>query len=287
MIVRFKHNWLGLILAALLAACAPLSAAAPPSHARPAVYHRAASFQHLYRTVQEDQWKVLKPRGYVNDFAGVIDGNSFTQLTQLATVLEQKTKAQLALVTINTLGDEPIDDFANRLFESWGIGHKDNRGILLVLAIKDHKSRLEVGYGLEPIIPDGFAGSVLRQMRPYLRESQYGKALLAGSWQIADVIAKESGVTLTGAGQPVGSPRPARGGGSIAGSILLFVILLLIGVPWWLAAAGAIGRRGGGGGGFFGGGFGGYDSGGSGGGFGGFGGFGGGSSGGGGASSDW
>ncbi len=223
----------------------------------------------------------LKPRGYVNDFAGVIDPEWQQRLTRLATVLDQKTKAQLAVVTIQTLEGEPIEDFANRLFQAWRIGHKDDRGVLLLLVIKDRRSRLEVGYGLEPIIPDGFAGSVLREMRPALRESRYGEALYAGSSLLAQRVAREAGVTLDDPSLP--RPRHTRAQGP--NSLIIFIIMaaLIFGAPWWLALLGlrSMGGRGGG----FGGGFGGYDSGGSGGGFGGFGG--GGSSGGGGASSDW
>lgn len=244
----------------------------------------------------------LRYRGYINDFAGVIDPESLQKLTRLATVLDEKTKAQMAVVTIDTLSGEPIEDFTNRLFETWGVGHKDNRGLLLLLVIKDRGSRLEVGYGLEPIIPDGFAGSVLREMRPALREQRYGPALLAGCSLLAAKVAQESGVKLDGAELP---PRTATPSGAfdrlvnrLVNGFLLVVFLVFLplflclrllaalGVIRgdWVNAGTARGRLGGGMGGF-GGGFGGYDSGG--GSSGGFGGFGGGMSGGGGASSGW
>lgn len=234
----------------------------------------------------------LQPRGYVNDFAGVIDEPSQHRLTRLATLLDQKTKAQLAIVTIDTLGDEPIEDFTVRLFEAWHIGHKDDRGALLLLVIKDRKSRLEVGYGLEPIIPDGYAGSVLREMRPFLRDGRYGDALYAGSALIAERIARESGVKLDDPDLARRSPRSSSGPNWL--TIVFILAALFFGAPWWLSLI--LARRGMGGwrsrgpwgGSGWGGGFGGYDGGGGGsGGFGGFGGFGGGSSGGGGASSSW
>lgn len=223
----------------------------------------------------------LKPRGYVNDFAGVVEPEWQQRLTRLATLLDEKTKAQLAIVTVPTLEGEPIEDFANRLFQAWRIGHKDDRGILLLLVIKDRRSRLEVGYGLEPIIPDGFSGSVLREMRPALRESKYGEALYAGSSVLAERIAKEAGVKLDDPSLPRVRHTSTQG----PNNLVLFIILaaLIFGAPWWMALLG-LSRFGGRSGGGFGGGFGGYDSGGS---SGGFGGFGGGSSGGGGASSDW
>jgi uncharacterized protein len=251
----------------------------------------------------------LKYRGYVNDFAGVIDPQSEQQIARLATVLDQKTRAQIAVVTVNSLGDEPIDDFANRLFQAWGVGHKDTTGataacsrdcsLMLVLSIKDRKSRLEVGYGLEPIIPDGYSGEVLRAMRPYLRQQQYGPALYQGCAVLANRIASQAGVKLDEPGLPP-PDRPRSEGAPNWVVIAIIIAVLFFGAPWWLALLGGNrwgGPRGPWGGGFggggfrgggFGGGFGGYDSGGgSGGAFGGFGGFGGGASGGGGASSDW
>ena len=240
----------------------------------------------------------LKPQGYISDFARVLDAGSRAQLESYAGRVEQATGVQMAIVTIDSLDGEPIEDVSNSLYRKWGVGKKGkDEGILLLLAIKDHRDRLEIGYGLEPILPDGFDGSVLRAARPLLRQGAYGQALFAAAEEMGTRIAAAKGVTLDfGVGRSLrrrvrpGAERPS--------------------IPWPLVVIGIIFllflmRRGGGGGGFLagmilgnllgrgggggwggGGGFGGYDSGGGGGG-GGFGGFGGGDSGGGGASSDW
>ena len=106
-------------------------------------------------------WKALKPQGYVSDFARVIDPASKAQIEAYGAKVEQATGAQIALVTIPSLEGEPIEDVANTIFRAWGVGQKGkNEGILLLLAIGDRRSRIEVGYGLEPILPDGFVGSV-------------------------------------------------------------------------------------------------------------------------------
>ncbi len=237
----------------------------------------------------------LQPQGYVSDFANVVDSASKTQLERYLTTLEQATGAQVALVTVDSLDGDPIDDTANALFRKWGIGVKGkNEGVLLLLAVRDRKSRVEVGYGLEPILPDGFTGSVLREMRPSLRAGQYGQALIAGAGQIGQTIAQSKGVSLDrslprraaprGGSQDVNIPWPMV----IVGIIILFALISRGGggfLTWLLLSSltGGGGRyRGGGDGGWGGGGFGGGGSGG-----GGFGGFGGGDSGGGGASSDW
>src|SRR5580700_593978 len=98
-------------------------------------------------------WTALKPQGYVSDFAGVIDAASRQQLENYCGVVERSTGAQIALVTLPSLQGEPIEDVANTIFRAWGVGQKGkNEGILLLLAIQDRRNRLEVGYGLEPIL---------------------------------------------------------------------------------------------------------------------------------------
>lgn len=245
-------------------------------------------------SLQATDWKSLKPEGYVSDFAHVVDPSSKTALENYSAAVQQATGAQLAFVTVTTLDGEPIEDVANDLFHAWGIGQKgQDNGVLLLLVTGDRRSRLEIGHGLEAILPDGLDGMVLVGMRPALRAGRYGEAMMSAAQTIGSIIAKDKGVSINVAlpqrrtrEHPVRSiPWPL-----IFGGLFLF----------WLFARGA--GRGGGGGFLTGmllgnlmsgssrrdygsgswGGFGGSDSGG-----GGFGGFGGGDSGGGGASSDW
>jgi uncharacterized protein len=238
-------------------------------------------------------WKQLKPEGYVSDFARVIDPQSKAALERYCARVEQVTGAQMALVTLRTLEGEPIEDVANTIFRAWGVGQKGkNEGIMLLLVVGDRRSRLEVGYGLEPLLPDGFAGSILREMRPALRQGQYGDAMMAAAQTVGSTIARSKNVSLDT--QLPRRVHPSQRD-SIPWPVLLGGLLLLL---WLIRGAGRGGgggfwtglilgnlmRGGGGWGGSSGGGFGGFDSGGGG---GGFGGFGGGDSGGGGASSDW
>src|ERR1700732_1993009 len=107
------------------------------------------------------------------------------------------TGAQLAVVLVPTLDGEPIEDVAVRLFKEWGIGKKGkDEGILILLAIKDRKQRAEIGYGLEGDIPDGFAGSVVRGIRPILAQGNYAGALLAAAQQFGSRIAQAKGVQI-------------------------------------------------------------------------------------------
>jgi uncharacterized protein len=235
----------------------------------------------------------LKPQGYVSDFARVLDEASRTQLEAYCGQVEQATGVQMALVTLPSLDGEPVEDVANALYRKWGVGKKGkDEGIMLLLAIQDHRDRIEVGYGLEPILPDGFVGSVLRQSRPLLRQGAYGPAMFAAAEEMGSRIAAAKGVTLSVSLRPARPELPV-GRGIPWPFIVLGIIALLFlmrrggggfgGLLTGMILGNLLGR--GGRGGWGGGGFGGYDSGGGGG--GGFGGFGGGDSGGGGASGDW
>ena len=209
----------------------------------------------------------LKPEGYVSDFARVVDPASRAQLERYCRGVQDSTGAQMALVTLDTLGGEPIEDVANSIYRRWGVGQKGkNEGVLLLVVVRDHRTRLEVGYGLEPFLPDGFSGSILREMAPALRGKQYGEAFLAAAQTIGARVASAKGVELKTAPLRRRALRREQ-------HIPWWMVLGGIGVLIWLLSMGGKGRGGGG--------FGGDDSG------GGFGGFGGGDSGGGGASGDW
>jgi uncharacterized protein len=202
----------------------------------------------------------------------------------------------MAIVTVGSLEGESVESYAVDLYKQLGVGKKkDNRGLLLLVAPHERKYRIEVGYGLEPVINDARAGDAGRAMVPYLRQNDFSKATETGAWQLAKFIADDAGVTLSGQRSEV---RNQDEGGNIR-FLGFFVILGLIlffrvigslsggrgagsggsGLLWFLLgmlSSGSGGRSGSswGGGGFGGGG-------------GGFGGFGGGSSGGGGASGSW
>jgi uncharacterized protein len=237
--------------------------------------------------------KDIHPSGYVTDVAGVVAPDTKARLEALCREVEDKTGAQIAVVTVHSLEGESIESYAVDLYKQLGVGSKrDNRGVLLLVAPDEHKYRIEVGYGLEPVINDARAGDAGRAMVPLLRQGNYSAAIEAATWMLAKNIADDRGITLSG--QPPALPHPKARDHSSPISLwaILFVIWIIVAI-----ARAASGRRGGGGGwwigpmlggmgggwrgGGFGGGSGGYSGG------GGFGGFGGGSSGGGGASGSW
>ena len=235
--------------------------------------------------------KSLQPEGHVSDFARVLDPAFKVQIENYCRRVKEATNAEIAIVTVRTLDDEPISDVANALYRQWGIGGKaTNEGVLFLISMDQRKTRLEVGYGLEAVIPDGFLGGMLREIRPAMREKRYGEALGQVAQILGSRIAQSKGVTIP----DTLSRRRRSTPESLPWPLIIFGIVIALMVLSSLGGGGRGGMdmpfptpfipfpRGGGGSG--GGGFGGYDSGDSG---GGFGGFGGGDSGGGGASGDW
>ena len=229
----------------------------------------------------------------VNDFAGVIDAGSKDELDRLIRALKSASGDVVVVATVSTF--EPYGDireYAVKLFENHGKGigdrGKDN-GALILVALKERKVWVEVGYRLEEWITDGFAGEISRDfMAPEFRNSRYGAGLVAGTSRIIGRIAQGRGVTLTGVDIPR-APERSRVRIPIGALIWLTIILII-----FLRNTGGPrrGMRGWGGGGWSGwssgvGGFGGGFGGRSGGFGGGFGGFGGGRSGGGGGGAGW
>ena len=117
---------------------------------------------------------------YLVDDANMVEPEDRQKILAMGRELDQKTGAQVVVVTMNTLGPESIENYANKLFRKWGIGdRKKNNGVLLLIAKEDRKFRIEVGYGLEGAITDGYAGNVLDGMKSDFRGGKYSSAILA------------------------------------------------------------------------------------------------------------
>ena len=118
-----------------------------------------------------------KPTGYIDDYANVLSPNAKSDMEAICVELHNKTKAQIFVVTINTLDGESIEPYSNDLFHTWTIGEKKtDRGALILLAAHDHKYRIEVGYGLEGILNDAKVGDIGRAMvsRPSSQRLRFG-----------------------------------------------------------------------------------------------------------------
>jgi uncharacterized protein len=237
----------------------------------------------------------IHPTSYVTDLAHIIAPDSKVRLEALCLELEQKTGAQMAIVTVLSLDGQDVDQYGNDLFKQLGVGNKkDNRGVLILVAPTERTYRVEVSYGLEPVINDARAGDAGRLMRSYFLQGNYSVGIEAAAWQLAKFVATDRGVTLT-ATPPARPVRPRQDNSPSFPIWPLFIFIFIVIQIIRAASRGGSGRGGRGGGwwigpmiggmlGGSGGGFGGSSGGGGG---GGFGGFGGGSSGGGGASGSW
>ncbi|MCL2480224.1 MAG: TPM domain-containing protein [Spirochaetaceae bacterium] len=141
------------------------------------------------------------PKGYVSDYAGIINNSDKQIIEALGIELKQKSGAEIALLTVSTI--EPyssIDEYANEVMSKWGIGEKGkDNGVLIVLSTGEGMLRIEVGYGLEGAITDGHAGSIMdKYMIPYFRNKDFSTGLKEGYSAVAVAVAKEYNFEITG-----------------------------------------------------------------------------------------
>jgi len=227
--------------------------------------------------------------GYVNDYANLLQTGDEAQIVSIARELEQKTTAQLAVVTVESTQPKPIEMAAVELFEKWGIGQKGkDNGVLLLVALKDRKVRIENGYGLEGVLTDALSQQIIsRLIVPEFKAGRFSQGIRQGAVAIVSLIAQDAGVEISGA-QPQMvknlKQRPNILAGLFRLLFMIFFMMMLASGRGGLFTALMLGSMMGGGrhrGSWYGSGsgFGGFS--------GGFGGFGGGLSGGGGASGSW
>jgi uncharacterized protein len=130
------------------------------------------------------------PSGYVNDFASALDDSAEQYLEEFLQRLERDTTAEVVVATVASLEGMTVEAYANRLFADWGIGQAaDDNGVLLLVAPGDRAVRIEVGYGLEPILPDGLAGEIIRtEIIPEFRAGNVPRGIGRGLNRISQII---------------------------------------------------------------------------------------------------
>lgn len=242
------------------------------------------------------------PRGFVNDFAGVLDAGTSRDLAELITELRSKTGAEIAVVTVRSTQPLSAFDYAMQIAETWKPGRRgDDTGVVFLVVIDDREMFILTGYGVEGALPDGRVGEIRdRLIVPRFKEGNYAAGIRAGTEEIAAILAREYGVELAAlqrrprpgaASEPKSSRHPSPTGTPEASGwrflVGLLILAAFLGITLWpllflspQQQRKFFGTR------FGGGGFGGH-GGGFGGGGGGFGGFGGGGFGGGGAGGRW
>ena len=228
------------------------------------------------------------PRGYVNDFAGVIDPPAAAHLDATIAEVQEKTRGEIVVVTLSDIGDRAASDVALDIGRTWKVGPGAPAGdpvknlgvVVLLVPRKNHrpgtgKIFIATGRGAEGFLTDARVGRIEDAMLPDMAREAYGTALARGVDLIAQAFAAEFKVALSGgAGAPSSEPdRPNASiplGWLLAGFILLMIVTRgrLLSLLFWFAGFGSGRRSGGGwgggsfGGGGFGGGFGGFGGGG-------------------------
>ena len=206
--------------------------------------------------------------GRVVDDANILSSDTKAGLTQKLAALEQKTSRQLVVVTVPSLGGYEISDYGYQLGRAWGIGQaKLNNGILFIVAPNEHKTRIEVGYGLEPIVTDALSSVIIQtQVLPRFRSGDFNGGVQAGADALIQQLSLETSEAERRAAAAAQQQRPDRGGSGLAGLLVILFIFIAIArvfggwglLPFLLMGGGRGGGwSGGGGGGWSGGGFGG------------------------------
>jgi uncharacterized protein len=220
--------------------------------------------------------------GRVVDDANILSAATKADLTEKLAALEQKTSRQLVVVTVPSLGGYEISDYGYQLGRSWGIGQKGlNNGLLFIVAPTEHKTRIEVGYGLEPIVTDALSSVIIQtQVLPKFRAGDFNGGVESGVSALIEQLSLDPSEAekRAAAAEQQGQGDTNGGGGLVGLLILLFIFIAIMRVfgGWGLLPFLFMGGgRGGGFGGWSGGGGGGWSGG------------GGGSFGGGGSSGSW
>lgn len=138
-----------------------------------------------------------EPIGNINDYAGVLSDADVESLQNLVDVVLQQTGVTIAVVIVEDHGEESLEMYAANLYERWGIGQQgEDTGLLVLLSMEEREVRMEVGYGLEPVITDGIAGECLDVMVKYFEDGDYGRGLYEGLLHAAQYITESQGVEL-------------------------------------------------------------------------------------------
>lgn len=183
-----------------------------------------------------------KPTGLVNDFAKVLTADERDTLAQTLVGFGQSTGNAIVIATLPDLGGDSIENVAEKLFQEWGIGDgKKDNGLLIVVARDDHRVRIEVGYGLEPIVTDALSSQVINQvMIPAFREGKYFEGLSGGVDALTHVISQDPEYVVPGES---GASKDGKWSGNLFGFIIFGIIWLgsifARSKSWW--AGGVVG----------------------------------------------
>lgn len=171
---------------------------------------------------------------FVSNPDRILDSRTTAQLNRIINDLESETKAETAVVVLSSIGDNDINDFAVRLFRSWGIGKSGaDNGLLILFVLDQRKVRFETGYGLEGVLPDAICSRIIREnMIPHFKEGDYNAGMLSGMERTASILREE----------PVALPEKEEidWGVALPPAVGAYLLLALISLMWMRNMVGAI-----------------------------------------------
>lgn len=136
-------------------------------------------------------------KSVVNDYGEILSYNHKLKLTKYAQALYYEAEVEFALLTINALDEGSVDEYAAHIFNEWHLGHRTKeKGILLLVVVAEEETRIQVGYGLEEILPDSITHAIILSMDPFMKREWYGQATYRGGLQIINQIAHAYNIKL-------------------------------------------------------------------------------------------
>jgi len=168
-----------------------------------------------------------KPAGYFNDYAGVVSKDQALRLNEKLAQFERETSNQVLVAVFRKMEtDSSIEDFTQRVAQAWGVGKKDRRnGTVLFVFVDDRKMFIQVGYGLEGVLPDATAFDITeRHIKPYFKTNNYADGLATG----IDLIGRAIRGEYTGDGKTNAERSSRKSGGGQILFLVIFVIIVLI-----------------------------------------------------------
>lgn len=171
--------------------------------------------------------EVPRLKGRINDNAGVLSSSAASDLENYLAAVEKATGAQIALLTVPSLEGDSLESLSLRVAESWGLGSAENdNGALLLVAMEERKIRIEVGYGLEPVLTDAMSGYIIREsIVPEFKSGNFDRGIAAGLQAMGGVVTGDTPISI----EEVEESQRQEEGGGIPIFFVVFIIVFLLG----------------------------------------------------------
>lgn len=134
------------------------------------------------------------PEGFVNDYANVLSSEQEADLESVLKAYEQNSANEVAVVTVSSTGEDTIESYAVQLFQEWGIGkNEQDTGVLMLVAVQDRRVRIEVGYGLEPLLTDAESQRIIQRATQFFQQGRYYDAVSQMVFEVESILSNYEG----------------------------------------------------------------------------------------------